>query len=506
VWTWLSYLGVTQVRHFVDPTTVSTSPSANTANWRAFASHTNQSGRFKLYGDQFGRSFGGDLVVDSAAWSTAVAQLRRGWADSGRPFFAWLEAHKPVNWGVLLRTLNTTSPTSSLLGGCRPACCEPLQCMRSRDSVGTPFLFAHLPPPCKASGPQQRLAPPSAAAHPAAPAPARRAAQNGNAEYIFTQLRRRGYATTALWDIRCNKLRYTSLDPADPEYWRERWETYRLFYIGGQWLARHGVGSVELYNEPNRDACTDAARFADDVRIRSAAVQDAYLDATRGELAPTIIAPTVSAGWEDVFSPVIMQNMHRPFPRDQDTDAWTLAEGFSFHKYGSFSAAATPSGAPCDAFSGACRPERGYGLRALYDRAVLRIAQAGQYMPAGVSVTGEADSPTFCCCFFALLWGSLQAASASRPTLCVLPFLFPRAEFNCYTASVADSLGHPFFVDRNVMDSPLSGACIAAQVAGAFSTPYPAGAAGPTTLTAFKFAQTRSPSATSPSKVIKNGL
>jgi hypothetical protein len=164
-WTWLRYLGVTQARHFAAPLVSSSSAAANTGNWRTFVSHQGQTTRFNAYGDQFGKAFGGALVGDAAAFLAAVAELRALAPNTNAAFFTWLQSHKPVNWPLLLRALNTTSTNSALLG------------------------------------------------------------QNGNPHYVITELVKQGYQVTSLWDIRCKNLAYTSTDPADPEHWKERWET-----------------------------------------------------------------------------------------------------------------------------------------------------------------------------------------------------------------------------------------------------------------------------------------
>jgi hypothetical protein len=76
---------------------------------------------------------------------------------------------------------------------------------------------------------------------------------------------------------------------------------YRLFYIGGRWMAQRGVGTIELYNEPDKDTdCLTPTAWADDVRVRSLAVQDAFSDSYARP--PTLIAPTTSVGWEGSYS------------------------------------------------------------------------------------------------------------------------------------------------------------------------------------------------------------
>jgi hypothetical protein len=132
------------------------------------------------------------------------------------------------------------------------------------------------------------------------------AAQLGNPTYVINKLRREGYQLVAVWDFRCKNIAYTSTDPSQPAYWQERWETYRLMYVGGRWLARMRVHNIELYNEPDKDTkCMDGQKWVDDARIRSQAVQDAFADYSlfiKRQLVPTIIGPSTAGGWKPPYS------------------------------------------------------------------------------------------------------------------------------------------------------------------------------------------------------------
>lgn len=129
-------------------------------------------------GTQFGVSFRGAQVNSANSWWDAVGDLRRQQAVNDN-FFNWLLAQKGISWSSILRALDTTSASSTYL------------------------------------------------------------AQNGNPEYVITQLKERGYEVMALWDIRCRSFQYLTMDRADPMYWMERWETYRL--VSCVWVQLSGV-------------------------------------------------------------------------------------------------------------------------------------------------------------------------------------------------------------------------------------------------------------------------
>jgi hypothetical protein len=242
---WLRYLNPTMGRVFVQPLVTNSLTRFSTANWRVYTSNANST-RLEAHGSQFGRSFAGARVESADAWRAAVAEVRAVSAAPGAPdFLAWLEARPEIGWAKLLAYLHTTMVGASM-------------------------------------------------------------AQVGNPAHALARLRAGGYQTMAVWDVRCRNLRFTSTNPAAAEYWRERWEMYRLFYVGGRWLAANEVTNVELYNEPDKDLdCIDAPRWADDLRIRSQALQDGYADhnaRTGARLVPFLIAPTGASSWTATFS------------------------------------------------------------------------------------------------------------------------------------------------------------------------------------------------------------
>ena len=179
----------------------------------------------------------------------------------------------------------------------------------------------------------------------------------------------------ALWDMRCNTLDFTSLDPTDPEYWKERWEMYRMNYFGGRWFAEHNITQIELYNEPDKNpGCMNGDKWVDDIRIRSGSMQDAFADfrkSGRGDIYPKLIGPTTTAYWRKDYSAIMFNNMHTPFPDNVEDPNFTLFSAYSYHKYGSF----TPR--PCTEYGSTCRSEQGGLMRIAYDKAKASLATAG---------------------------------------------------------------------------------------------------------------------------------
>ena len=205
-------------------------------------SHSWDQGRASQYGDQFGISFGQQPVENRDAWLAAVREIRAA-APGGGNFEKWLKDRQEVLWSSIYDHLYQRVDDNPQIG------------------------------------------------------------QVGADDYYIRRLKDEGYEVMALWDVRCRNLAYETTDPNDPMYWKERYETYRLFYIGGRWLAGRGVKWIELYNEPDRDtSCIDGERFKDDVRIRNQAIKDAYKDESDGYLEALTMAPGISRGWKNEFS------------------------------------------------------------------------------------------------------------------------------------------------------------------------------------------------------------
>lgn len=221
-------------------------------------------------GNQYGISFQQQTVTDKQSWLDAVAYTRSVSNSPSEPsFFNWLRINNPqIKWDQLLKNLNTTF-TSPVLG------------------------------------------------------------QVGNPQYVMRQLQLRNYLASSIWNVRCRNLDLQTSDSGDPEYWKRRWEMYRLFYFGGWWMAQQGVDYIELYNEPDLDKiCEKPELWVDDVRIRSQALQSAYSDysswsSTKASLV--IAAPTTAAAWSDGYSNTVLTSMNTPFPSDQPDSGFTLA-------------------------------------------------------------------------------------------------------------------------------------------------------------------------------------
>lgn len=193
--------------------------------------------------NQFGVSFGGAPVTDQGSWQAATGELRS--LPGTGDFFTWLFSQNSIDWVTFMEPVNSTSRVSYL-------------------------------------------------------------GQVGNPEIYVRNMQNEGINIMALWDFRCRNLAYTTTDPSSPDYWAERWETYRLMYIGGRWLAKMGITSIELYNEPDKDTgCMTPEYWVDDARIRSQALYDSFADfnAAAGQnLTPQLVAPTLSVAWRDTYS------------------------------------------------------------------------------------------------------------------------------------------------------------------------------------------------------------
>lgn len=126
---------------------------------------------------------------------------------------------------------------------------------------------------------------------------------------------------------------------------------------------------------------------------------------------------------------------------------------YAFHKYGSFSKK------PCREYGPNCKSETGPGLRSTFDTtsSYILIDNNDTALPAVIT------------------------------------------EFNCFTAAQAETVTHPYFVGKHVMDLPATAACIASQIAGLVLAP-----GGPSLISLHKMVQNLVPS--NPSGIGKNGL
>ena len=265
----------------------------------------------------------------------------------------------------------------------------------------------------------------------------------------------------AMWDIRCNALDFKSIDPTSPDYWKERWELYRLNYVGGRWFAQRRITQLELYNEPDKTPgigtpnCMNQTIWEDDVRIRSQALQDAFADhnaANSASLQLKLIGPTMSVYWKASFSEPMFRLMHTPFPDNTEDQSFTLFNAYSYHRYGDFSSF------PCTQLSSKCRTEQNYLMRQAYDRAKQKLSEVG--------------------------YGNMEVMLT---------------EFNCFTAATSDNVSQPYFTGRNVADMVETATCLGSQIAHLVKT-----AGGPNTLNLHRLTQSYFPRF--PSKISKNGI
>lgn len=242
---WTRYINPTAGRLFIKPLNEEIIDEGDVIsyNWREYLTNGYDADRQAQFGNQFGKSFGGADVVNRDAWLAAVNELRSAAKGSGN-FFPWLLNQKAINWDNVIRNLNRENGSS-------------------------------------------------------------RIAQIGNDDYYTRRLKREGYKMMAVWDIRCMSLAFDTIDPNNPEYWKERFESYRIQYVGGRWLAERGVEFIELYNEPDKDDCIDGPRWKDDARIRNQAMMDAYEDETEGRLKPVTAAPALTVAWRGEYSYVV---------------------------------------------------------------------------------------------------------------------------------------------------------------------------------------------------------
>lgn len=348
--------------------------------------------RSGAYGNQFGLDFSGVPVVDVEAYKSAVKGLRSG-PGNGR-FFDWLDKNPQVDWPRILQRLSTTD-----------------------EGISGAY---------------------------------------GNPDRYIRDLQSNGYDIMALWDARCNTMDLNTTDPNDPEYWKERWELYRINYFGGRWFAERNIVEIELYNEPDKNpGCMNGEKWVDDVRIRSRAMQDAFADHNRSagkELVPHLIGPATTVYWRTTYAEPMFKYMNIPFPENVEDPNFTLFHAYSYHKYGSF----TPR--PCSKYGNGCRNERGSLMRVSYNKAKESLSKAG-YGDMDIMLT----------------------------------------EFNCFTAATSDNASHPFFAGKHVADLPSTGACLAAQISHLIKSP-----GGPNSLNIHRL--TQSANNNFPSRTTKNGI
>ncbi|KAI8103505.1 hypothetical protein M9435_004842 [Picochlorum sp. BPE23] len=388
IFTWLDYLGPNFVRAFFHPFVYSSEPEYNTQDWRQFVSNSWRNGE---YGNQFGVSFAGEDVTNPDSFRNAVNDFRFRVQNGpvGMGIAEFLEKnHKEVNWNELLRRMTESADGITLM-------------------------------------------------------------QQGIPEDYVKKLQDRDVGIMAVWDWDCTELEFLSTDPADPDYYRERFEDYRVMYIGGAWMAEHGITDIELYNEPDKDSCIDRTRWNSSYKIKSQALQDAFADysiKSGVEIKPYIIAPATAASFPTNFAGDIIKDINMTFLADEPDENWRVLDAYSFHAYGSL-----PSG--CTTISPTCSPSNGHKLRTKFDNARDNLDIRG-YQDMDIHIS----------------------------------------EFNCYTFRTAEQLA-----GMHVMDEPSTSACVAAQIGSLYVRRKIT-----KSISLHKIAQNRVTSV--PSKVGKNGV
>lgn len=247
-------------------------------NWKGFIT-----GKSASWGQSFS---GGTQVSSEGTWQEAVDELRKASSNPNAPrIMDWvIETNPGVKWDFFRRTLERQEP-------------EKL-------------------------GPIQYCA--------------------GNPTDNLKTFRAKNYHVLALWHVTCKNLPLSTNSRGAGEYWAERWELYRWFYLGGRFLASNGVSDIELYNEPNDDACLDLEGWLDEVRVRGLALQDAYADHRQwsGEsislnlIVPPMSAPRLDSGNGGLaFGKLAIDDVHTKFPGLEKSATWWNAQEFSYHQY-----------------------------------------------------------------------------------------------------------------------------------------------------------------------------
>ena len=183
---WFDYLGPRSARIFAHPFISSSEGKKNTADWRTFVSNSWDPYRNARYGNQFGVSFAGVPVGSLGAYRAAVDDLRARARGKGEtPATTWIaQSHPAVYWEQLFWPL-------------------------SQPATGVMLM------------------------------------QTGVPEEYLPKLRARGVKVVAVYDLDCSELAFESTDGRDPAYYEERWEQYRLMYLGGLWMAEQGIVDVD---------------------------------------------------------------------------------------------------------------------------------------------------------------------------------------------------------------------------------------------------------------------
>lgn len=252
-------------------------------NWEAFITARFQS----AWGSGF---FGKISVTDQTTWSAAVDQLRQASSSPGQPnIFDWIQTDETVRWSQFVRTLTRDNPSDT------------------------------------GQLPQSMIC-------------------SGNPTENIPNLQAAGFDILALWHVTCKNLQLKSSDRNSQVYWQERWELYRWFYLGGRFFAQNNIKNIELYNEPDNDPCLNDKTWLDEVRVRSLALQQAYIDnkswsGGQSLSAPNLICPPMSSPKFDTgtagsaYGRLAVQDIHTQFPALTSVSTYWNSKAFSYHQY-----------------------------------------------------------------------------------------------------------------------------------------------------------------------------
>jgi len=250
--------------------------------WEAFITARTES----AWGSSF---FGKTVVSDQDTWNTAVQELRQASSSPGQPnIFEWIQTDETVRWGQFVRTLTRERPEGRV---------GPL--------------------------PQSRIC-------------------SGNPVQNLPDLQAAGFDILGIWHVTCKNLPLKTLDRNNAEYWKERWELYRWFYLGGRFFAENTVKDIELYNEPDRDSCLNDKAWLDEVRVRSLALHQAFQDHSSWDssrIIPNLICPPMSAPrfrtgtGGSAYGRLAVLDIHTQFPQLATVSTYWNSKFFSYHQY-----------------------------------------------------------------------------------------------------------------------------------------------------------------------------
>jgi hypothetical protein len=142
------------------------------------------------------------------------------------------------------------------------------------------------------SAPEAWANPPGWAAH-AALMNATSVAPNGNSmQGVVSALRAAGVQPLLVFWLGCANFAFSTLNPAQPAYWAERWELYKHQYVAARWAFLNGARKLEFWNEPDLNApCITYYSWLEHYTLQSQAIQNAFADLSADVAAGLIPCP-----------------------------------------------------------------------------------------------------------------------------------------------------------------------------------------------------------------------